>query len=50
MSNNGAPEMKAGSTEGGEDDKYNGVGLVEISEIIVKQNIFFSGTAPFDRV
>ena len=44
---NGASELEFGSFDGGGDDDYTGVGLVEISEIFAMQNAFFFGIEQF---
>ena len=48
--NNGTLELKSDLFEGGEDDEYNSVELVEISIIFVSQDDFTYGAASFDEV
>ena len=46
----GTRGIKCGSFSGGVDGEYNGVRVVEISEIFVTQGVFFFGAISFDRV
>ncbi len=42
--------MECGSFRDGEDGEYNGIGLVEIYQVVGIQDAYFFGTIPFDRV
>ena len=42
IGNLGARKMKLGSLDGKDDGKYNSINFVEISEISVMQDIYFS--------
>ena len=42
--------MEGGSLAGGEDGEYNGIGLVEISHISARQDVFVFGAESFGAV
>ena len=47
---NGARYMKFGLLDDGDDDGYNGIDLMGISIVFVKQDAFLFGSGPFHRI
>ena len=48
--NNGAREMTFHFFNGGEQDEHSDLSLVELFKLFAMQDVFLSGTEPFDRV